>query len=47
MVLDHSVENLASGAWHALGSAWRGGSDLVHKYVPLKFSVQKIKLFIC
>ncbi|KAB1207190.1 hypothetical protein CJ030_MR7G011511 [Morella rubra] len=31
MVLDHSVENLASGAWHALGSAWRGGSDLVQK----------------
>ncbi|KAE8008427.1 hypothetical protein FH972_004941 [Carpinus fangiana] len=30
-VLDNSVENLASGAWNALGSAWRGGSDLVHK----------------
>ncbi|KAF3435679.1 hypothetical protein FNV43_RR22770 [Rhamnella rubrinervis] len=30
-VLDNSVENLASGAWQALGNAWRGGSDLVHK----------------
>ncbi|KAF5444001.1 hypothetical protein F2P56_036509 [Juglans regia] len=30
-VLDNSVENLASGAWNALGSAWRGGTDLVHK----------------
>ncbi|KAM3742980.1 hypothetical protein ACB098_07G109900 [Castanea mollissima] len=30
-VLDNSVENLASGAWQALGSAWRGGSDFVHK----------------
>ncbi|XP_062177837.1 uncharacterized protein LOC133882647 [Alnus glutinosa] len=29
--LDNSVENLASGAWNALGSAWRGGTDLVHK----------------
>ncbi|KAK9286813.1 hypothetical protein L1049_015218 [Liquidambar formosana] len=30
-VLDNSVENLASGAWQALGSAWKGGSNLVHK----------------
>ncbi|XP_077233151.1 BAT2 domain protein [Tasmannia lanceolata] len=29
--LDNSVENIASGAWQALGSAWRGGSNLVHK----------------
>ena len=32
-VLDTSVENIASGAWKALGSALRGGSDFVHKYV--------------
>lgn len=38
-VLDNSVENLASGAWNALGSAWRGGTDLVHKYVPLKLNL--------
>ncbi|XP_042498549.1 uncharacterized protein LOC122076946 [Macadamia integrifolia] len=30
-VFDRSVENIASGAWQALGSAWKGGSDLVHK----------------
>ncbi|CAK7329793.1 unnamed protein product [Dovyalis caffra] len=30
-VLDDSVENLASGAWQAFGSAWKGGSDLVQK----------------
>ncbi|KAK7273941.1 hypothetical protein RIF29_15009 [Crotalaria pallida] len=30
-VIDHSVENFASGAWSALGSAWRGGSDWVHR----------------
>ncbi|XP_065856326.1 uncharacterized protein [Euphorbia lathyris] len=30
-VLDHSVENIASGAWQALGSAWKGGSDFVQK----------------
>ncbi|XP_059653936.1 uncharacterized protein LOC132300738 isoform X2 [Cornus florida] len=30
-VIDNSVENFASGAWQALGSAWRGGSNLVHK----------------
>jgi hypothetical protein len=38
-VLDNSVENLASGAWNALGSAWRGGTDLVHKYVLLKLNL--------
>ena len=38
-VLDNSIENLASGAWQALGSAWRGGSDFVHKYVPFKLDV--------
>ncbi|XP_004290380.1 PREDICTED: uncharacterized protein LOC101298669 [Fragaria vesca subsp. vesca] len=30
-VLDSSVENFASGAWQALGSAFRGGTELVHK----------------
>lgn len=30
-VLDNSVENLASGAWRALGNAWKEGSNLVHK----------------
>ncbi|KAL9231612.1 hypothetical protein vseg_006816 [Gypsophila vaccaria] len=30
-VLDNSVENLASGAWKALGSALKGGSDLIQK----------------
>ncbi|KAG9440765.1 hypothetical protein H6P81_020930 [Aristolochia fimbriata] len=30
-VLDNSVETLASGAWQALGSAWRGGSLFVQK----------------
>ncbi|XAR72867.1 hypothetical protein NMG60_11019649 [Bertholletia excelsa] len=30
-VLDSSVENFASGAWQALGSAWRGGSNFVNK----------------
>ncbi|KAJ8637467.1 hypothetical protein MRB53_011734 [Persea americana] len=29
--LDSSVETFASGAWQALGNAWRGGSNLVHK----------------
>lgn len=31
-VLDNSVESFASGAWSALGSAWKGGSSLVSKY---------------
>ncbi|MCD7462972.1 hypothetical protein HAX54_049696 [Datura stramonium] len=30
-VIDHSVENFASGAWQALGSAFKGSSDFVHK----------------
>ncbi|CAN4112288.1 unnamed protein product [Withania somnifera] len=30
-VIDHSVENFASGAWKALGNAFKGSSDLVHK----------------
>ncbi|XP_049401319.1 uncharacterized protein LOC125865172 [Solanum stenotomum] len=30
-VIDHSVDNFASGAWQALGNAIKGGSDLVHK----------------
>nr|XP_016449115.1 PREDICTED: uncharacterized protein LOC107774150 [Nicotiana tabacum] len=30
-VIDHSVENFASGAWQALGNTIKGGSDLVHK----------------
>ncbi|XP_072972024.1 uncharacterized protein [Typha angustifolia] len=30
-VIDSSVESFASGAWYALGGAWKGGSNLVHK----------------
>ena len=45
-VLDNSVENLASGAWQALGSAWRGGSDFVHKYGPFKLDVFIIILLL-
>ncbi|XP_060178131.1 uncharacterized protein LOC132608076 [Lycium barbarum] len=30
-VIDHLVENFASGAWQALGNAIKGGSDLVRK----------------
>ncbi|GAV67123.1 hypothetical protein CFOL_v3_10632 [Cephalotus follicularis] len=30
-VLDNKVENLATGAWHALGNAWKGGTNLVQK----------------
>ncbi|PRQ23276.1 hypothetical protein RchiOBHm_Chr6g0259581 [Rosa chinensis] len=44
-VLDSSVENFASGAWQALGSAFRGGTDLVHKLehsaVNLAESIQR------
>ncbi|KAK9942232.1 hypothetical protein M0R45_007908 [Rubus argutus] len=44
-VLDSSVENFASGAWQALGSAFRGGTDLVHKLehsaVNLAGSIQR------
>ncbi|KAJ9152924.1 hypothetical protein P3X46_026431 [Hevea brasiliensis] len=43
-VLDHSVENFASGAWQTLGSAWKGGSNLVqkleHSAVNLAESIQ-------
>ncbi|XP_061376317.1 uncharacterized protein LOC133318343 [Gastrolobium bilobum] len=30
-VFDNSVETFASGAWNALGSAFRGGTGLVHR----------------
>ncbi|KAI3446043.1 hypothetical protein Pfo_002708 [Paulownia fortunei] len=30
-VFDTSVESFASGAWQALGTAWKGGATLVHK----------------
>ncbi|KAI9123437.1 hypothetical protein K1719_004737 [Acacia pycnantha] len=30
-VFDNSVENLTSGAWNALGSAWREGTGLVQR----------------
>ncbi|CAI9104403.1 OLC1v1003065C1 [Oldenlandia corymbosa var. corymbosa] len=30
-VLDDKVENFASGAWQALGNAFKGGSTLVHQ----------------
>ncbi|XP_022727073.1 uncharacterized protein LOC111282998 [Durio zibethinus] len=30
-VFDNSMENLASGAWQALGNAWKGGNNLVQK----------------
>ncbi|KAK1300531.1 hypothetical protein QJS10_CPB13g00183 [Acorus calamus] len=30
-VIDNSVETLASGAWQALGSAWKGSSNLVNR----------------
>ncbi|PIN08288.1 hypothetical protein CDL12_19141 [Handroanthus impetiginosus] len=30
-VLDTSVESFTSGAWHALGTAFKGGADFVHK----------------
>lgn len=39
-VLDNSVENFASGAWQAFGSAWKGGTELVHKYVLLQLNVK-------
>ncbi|KAK3005194.1 hypothetical protein RJ639_016436 [Escallonia herrerae] len=29
--LDNSVETFASGAWQALGNAWKGGSNMVNK----------------
>ncbi|XP_076954831.1 uncharacterized protein LOC143629446 [Bidens hawaiensis] len=36
--IDTSVENFASGAWQALGNAWKGGSDFVQK---LENSIQQ------
>jgi hypothetical protein len=30
-VLDDSVENLTTGAWQALGNAWKGSVNLVQK----------------
>ncbi|XP_038682591.1 uncharacterized protein LOC119983017 [Tripterygium wilfordii] len=43
-VLDDSVENFASGAWQALGNAWKGGTNLVqkleHSAVNLAESIQ-------
>lgn len=35
--LDTSVESLTSGAWQALGTAWKGGANLVQKYVRTVF----------
>lgn len=43
-VIDGSVENLASGAWKALGNAFKGGSNLIqkleHSAVSIADSVQ-------
>ncbi|KAL7602636.1 hypothetical protein Lser_V15G24714 [Lactuca serriola] len=36
--IDSSVENFASGAWQALGNAWKGGSSFVQK---LEDSIQQ------
>lgn len=36
--IDSSVENFASGAWQALGNAWKGGSSFVQK---LENSIQQ------
>ncbi|KAL8234739.1 hypothetical protein R6Q59_020839 [Mikania micrantha] len=36
--IDTSVENFASGAWQALGNAWKGGSNFVQK---LENSIQQ------
>ncbi|KAJ9537807.1 hypothetical protein OSB04_030540 [Centaurea solstitialis] len=36
--IDSSVENFATGAWQALGNAWRGGSSFVQK---LENSIQQ------
>ncbi|KVH93271.1 hypothetical protein Ccrd_004685 [Cynara cardunculus var. scolymus] len=36
--IDTSVENFASGAWQALGNAWKGGSSFVQK---LENSIQQ------
>ncbi|CAN0927785.1 hypothetical protein LINGRAHAP2_LOCUS36093 [Linum grandiflorum] len=44
-VLDHSVENFATGAWQALGNAWKGGSGFVQRLetsaVDLAETIQK------
>ncbi|GAB4853951.1 hypothetical protein Ancab_018160 [Ancistrocladus abbreviatus] len=44
-VIDSSVENFASGAWQALGSAFRGGSNFIqkleHSAVNLAESIQQ------
>ncbi|KAI9181380.1 hypothetical protein LWI28_014503 [Acer negundo] len=44
-VLDNSVENFATGAWQALGSAWKGSTDFVqkleHSAVNLAESIQQ------
>ncbi|KAL5858063.1 hypothetical protein ACOSQ3_005521 [Xanthoceras sorbifolium] len=44
-VLDNSVENFASGAWQALGNAWKGSSNFVqkleHSAVNLADSIQQ------
>jgi hypothetical protein len=31
--IDASVENLASGAWQAFGTAWQGSKNFIQKYV--------------
>ncbi|XP_028765847.1 uncharacterized protein LOC114732774 isoform X2 [Neltuma alba] len=42
-VFDNSVENFTSGAWTALGSAWKEGSDLVQRSAAnLAGSVQQV-----
>ncbi|CAN1278351.1 hypothetical protein LINPERPRIM_LOCUS16615 [Linum perenne] len=44
-VLDHSVENFATGAWQALGNAWKGSSGFVQRLensaVDLAETIQK------
>ncbi|GAB4837955.1 hypothetical protein Ancab_027483 [Ancistrocladus abbreviatus] len=43
--VDNCVENFAPGAWQALGSAWRGGSNFIqkleHSAVNLTESIQQ------
>ena len=34
-VLDNKMETFASGAWQALGNAWKGSSTLVKQYVHI------------
>ncbi|PPS18209.1 hypothetical protein GOBAR_AA02390 [Gossypium barbadense] len=38
-VFDNSVENFASGAWQALGSAWKGGTNFVQNAFWMQASV--------